>query len=55
MSWLEKILEKIGLNLEEFIKLCDKFTNKKIFKCNQAGELIKDDQGNIINLMHENK
>ncbi len=52
---IEKILEKIGLSLEEFIKLCDKFTNKKIFKCNQAGELIKDDQGNIIKLMHENK
>jgi len=52
---IEKILEKIGLSLEEFIKLCDKFSNKKIFKCNQAGELIKDDQGNIIKLMHENK
>ena len=52
---IEKILEKIGLSLEEFIKLCDKFTNKKIFKYNQAGELTKDDQGNIINLMYENK
>ncbi len=48
---LEEILKNIDMSLKEFIKLCDKFTNKKIFKCNQTGELIKDNQGNLINLM----
>ena len=50
----EKILKKIDLTMDEFIKLCDKFTNKKIFKLNQAGELIKDDKGNLIKLNYDN-
>ena len=50
---IKEILDNIDLSLEEFIKICDKFTNKKIFKCNQAGELIKDDFGNLVK-MHEN-
>ena len=50
---IKEILDNIDLSLEEFIKICDKFTNKKIFKCNQAGELIKDDFGNVVK-MHEN-
>lgn len=50
---IKEILDNVDLSLEEFTKICDKFTNKKIFKCNQAGELIKDDFGNLVK-MHEN-
>ena len=39
---LEKILDKINISLHEFDKICDKFTNKKIFKCDQSGKLIKE-------------
>ena len=45
---LEKILQKIDMSLEEFMATCDKFTNKKIFKCNQANELEKDEDGSLI-------
>ena len=47
---IKEILDNIDLSLEEFIKICDKFTNKKIFKCNQAGELTKDDFGNLAKI-----
>ena len=41
---LEKILDKINISLHEFDKICDKFTNKKIFKCDQSGKLIKENK-----------
>ena len=44
---LDKILGEIGVSIDEFNEICDKFINKEIFKCNQAGELIKDDKGNL--------
>ena len=43
-----KILDKINLSLKDFNEICDKFTNRKIFKCDQKGELIKDDNYNLI-------
>ena len=45
---LKEILKKIDLSLEDFEKICDRFTNKKIFKCDQGGNLIKDEKGNLI-------
>ena len=42
------ILKKIGISLNEFKRICDKFTNKKIFKTDQAGKLIYNDDGNLI-------
>ena len=45
---LEEILNKIGLDISNFKIICDKFTNKKIFKCDQGGNLIKDDNDNIV-------
>ncbi len=45
---LKEILGKINMTLEEFDIICDKFTNKNIFKCDQSGNLIKDEKGNLI-------
>ena len=45
---LEEILNKIGMDKSNFKSICDKFTNKKIFKCDQGGNLIKDDNNNLI-------
>lgn len=47
---LEKILEPLDITVEEFVKICDKFTNKKLFKTDARGELIKDKYGNLIKL-----
>jgi N-acetyl sugar amidotransferase len=44
---IEEILDHIEMSLEEFIQICDKFTNKKIFKTDLKGNLVKDSKGNL--------
>jgi hypothetical protein len=51
---LEEILRPLDISLDEFVKLCDKFTNKKIFKRDASGALIKDKQGNLAKLNYDN-
>jgi len=51
---LEKILNYIDISLEEFINICDKFTNKKIFLCDSKGDLIKDKDGNLTKINYDN-
>ena len=45
---LSEILDEINCTREEFINICDKFTNKSIFRCNNKNELIKDEKLNLI-------
>jgi len=52
---IEEILEPLDLSLDEFIKICDRFTNKKIFKTDAKGNLVKDRHGNLIKLWHPDK
>ena len=47
---LEGILEPLGMPVDEFIRVCDQFTNKKIFLRDSAGKLVKDAQGNLTKL-----
>ncbi len=51
---LDKILSKIKTSEKEFTKICDNFTNKKIFKTDQSGKLIKDDNGSLIKIKYDN-
>ena len=51
---LEKILEPLEMTVEEFIKICDRFTNKKVFKVNARNELVKDRHGNLIKINYDN-
>ena len=51
---LDKILSKIGVSEKEFFQICDNFTNKKIFKTDQSGKLIKDDNGSLTKLKYDN-
>ena len=47
---LSQILEPLGLSVEEFVRVCDQFTNKKIFLRDTAGKLVKDAHGNLTKL-----
>lgn len=49
---LEKILEPLEISVDEFIKICDRFTNKKIFKTDAKGNLVKDKYQNLIKLVN---
>lgn len=51
---IEDILEDIGMTLDEFIKICDRFTNKKIFACDSRGNLVKDQYGNLSKINDDN-
>lgn len=51
---LNEILAPLNMPVDEFIKVCDRFTNKKIFKCDSGGNLIKDNKGNLEKLNYDN-
>lgn len=51
---LADILHPLGMTVDEFIRVCDKFTNKKIFKRDGAGALVKDRDGNLTKLNYDN-
>ncbi len=51
---LEEILAPLDMSVDEFTKVCDRFTNKKIFKRDSAGNLIKDKHGNLEKLNYDN-
>lgn len=51
---LASILEPLELTVDEFVALCDKFTNKKLFKRDSAGNLLKDRRGNLTKLNYDN-
>ena len=44
---IKNILNEIDVTFEEFIQTCDKFTNKKIFKCDNNGKPIRDKDFNL--------
>lgn len=52
---LEEILEKIDMDVAEFDKICDRFTNKKIFKLDNNGKLIKDKRKNLTKINYDNE
>ncbi len=45
---LEEILREIDCSKKKFVSICDKFTNKKIFKCNNDGNVIKKPDGSLL-------
>jgi N-acetyl sugar amidotransferase len=51
---LDEILRPLDITVDEFIKICDKFTNKKIFKRDSVGALIKDSDGNLTKVNDDN-
>jgi N-acetyl sugar amidotransferase len=51
---LEDILRPLDVSVDEFIRQCDRFTNKKIFKRDVNGALIKDRDGNLTKINYDN-
>ena len=48
------VLKEIGMTLEEFQRVCDRFTNKKLFVCDSRGNLAKDKDGNLTKVNDDN-
>jgi len=49
---LKDILDPIDVTVDEFIGICDRFTNKKIFQTDSRGNLVKDKHGNLKKLIN---
>jgi N-acetyl sugar amidotransferase len=45
-----EILDPLDMTVDEFNKICDRFTNKKIFATDSRGNLLKDRHGNLKKL-----
>jgi hypothetical protein len=50
---IEETLAEIDVTLEEFIRICDRFTNKKLFVTDSRGELVKDRDGNLTKINYD--
>jgi N-acetyl sugar amidotransferase len=51
---LEEILTDIEMTMEEFIAICDRFTNRKLFVTDARGSLIKNRSGNLTKINYDN-
>ena len=51
---LQAVLDDIDMPLEEFVKTCDRFTNRKLFVCDARGALVKDRHGNLTRINDDN-
>lgn len=51
---LEKILEPLDMTVDEFVVICDRFTNKKLFVKDVRSNLAKDKQGNLTKVNYDN-
>lgn len=49
---IEDILNPLNVTLEEFIEICDKFTNKRLFLTDSQGTLKKDNNGNLTKIKY---
>ncbi|OPX94336.1 MAG: hypothetical protein A4E53_00087 [Pelotomaculum sp. PtaB.Bin104] len=49
---LEEILAPLDITVDDFIKVCDRFTNKKIFLTDARGNLVKDRHGNLTKIKY---
>ena len=51
---ISDILDEIDMSIDEFIGVCDRFTNKKLFVTDQRGNLVKDRHGNLTKVNDDN-
>lgn len=51
---LEDILAEIDMSVDEFDKVCDRFTNKRLFKQDEKGKLQRDRNSTLIKTNYDN-
>jgi hypothetical protein len=48
------ILAPLDMTVDDFVAICDRWTNRKLFKCDNRGELMKDRFGHLQKLADDN-
>lgn len=51
---IQSILDEIDLGYDDFVRLCDRFTNKRLFVTDENGRLVKDRHGNLTKINYDN-
>lgn len=51
---LESLLKSIDVSMDDFAKVCDRFTNRALFKTTRSGELLRDSVGNLTKINDDN-
>jgi hypothetical protein len=51
---LDEILVDIGISSEEFELICDRFTNKKLFRTDARGALVREADGSLTKVNYDN-
>ena len=52
---IEEILRPIGIGLDQFMSICDQFTNRALFETNSDGSLARDSSHSLIKLKYDNE
>jgi N-acetyl sugar amidotransferase len=51
---LDQILQPLGLGIDEFVEICDSFTNLDLFRCDPSGGLIRERDGSLVKVNYDN-
>jgi N-acetyl sugar amidotransferase len=51
---LADVLREIGMSHEEFVRVCDRFTNKKLFVTDARGNLVREPDGTLTKVNYDN-
>ena len=52
---LEEQLGEMDVTMEEFDRICDRFTNKRLFVCDARGGLVRDAKKNLTKINYDNE
>jgi hypothetical protein len=53
-QYLDEFLTEAELTKEEFLDICEKFTNKDLFKKDENGVLLRDKNGDVEKITFDN-
>lgn len=53
-KYLNEFLKEAEITYDQFIQICEKFTNKDLFKKDKDGKLLRDKDGNIEKIAYDN-
>ena len=53
-QYLKEFLEFADISMDEFLEICSKFTNKKIFKVDDEQNIIQDENGEVTKVKYDN-
>lgn len=51
---LQEILGEIDMTVEEFQRVCDRFTNRRLFICDNAGRFVRNRDGSLVKTNYDN-